>query len=133
LVRIIYALFTRQETFNVAKLISAPVSAPPISADEELPKVSELSENLARIVDMTVEDDLVETSSVEMSLASPTLPAIPNVSVQSVVIDNPKVKETNVTSKKRRSSKTANKQEPPTTAEPTTRRRGRPCKQQTEG
>ena len=139
LVRIIYALFTRQEKFDFAKLVSSPVSVQPALSTEvpeaDLPEVSELAEKLACIVEMAAEDDLPEPSIKETGLSSSAPVAIPNAPVQSVVTNNPEMEETNIATvpKKRCSTKTADKQERPTTTEPVTRRRGRPRKQQTVG
>lgn len=138
LVRIIFALFTRQEKFDLAKLISTPVSTQtaPITEvpDLELPAVSELSENLAHIVAMAEEDELPETTTEETSLSSPALPTIPDDQVQAVITDNSKVSEINMAlPEKRRSTKTVDKKERPTTTEPVARRRRRPRIQQTEG
>ena len=107
LVRIIYALFTRQETFDFAKLVSSPVSAQPAPATEVkegFSDVSELSEGLARIVAMAEDDDL------------PELPTSENHSTST----NPK-------------AVLHPKEESPTPIEPLVRRRGRPRKKQTEG
>ncbi|GAB6175069.1 hypothetical protein JCM15765_45470 [Paradesulfitobacterium aromaticivorans] len=107
LVRIIYALFTRQETFDFAKLVSSSVSslpAPATEVKEEFPDVSELSEGLARIVDMAEEDDLPELPTSENHSTSPSPKAVLHP-----------------------------KEESPTPIEPLVRRRGRPRKKQTEG
>lgn len=139
LVRIVYSLFTRQEKFDFAKLISSSVSASSTpttdTAMEELPEVSELSEPLAQMVMNGDDDELPELPAGGTSLVSQLQKATSEITgnfTMAETADNISVKDVTIP-KKPRSTKTSTNQERPATTELLTRHRGRPRKQQTGG